>query len=396
MATNPYDKYSQEFVGLERQRETAKRLREQSELPLKGEMVGGHYVAPNALNSIASLLRGYTGMELESKADKGIQDVQNRRTAERDAWLGQMPTAKQETLPEGVEGPTRDFKPKTEDYLQWATKGMAFDPATAQMGMSYANLNEGREQRKAELSAKLLDARIARQDKIDAQRELAQMQQEGRIDIARLAASLRPAPAEKTATMLDPATGQAILMPQSQALQSGMQPYNAQSVKSHQTQQGIKSANVPIQAALDQAALVYNHPGKSSGTGWTSFMQAVPATDAKAFGANLNTFKAQSFLGAVETMRGLGALTEQEGKKLVDSVGALDASQKTEDFDEGMKQAAKFIYDKAKAKGIDVNLPDFANSGSSSRGSTQGKQGGSIFNVDQSKIDAEIKRRNGG
>jgi len=63
---------------------------------------------------------------------------------------------------------------------------------------------ENREMREVELRAKLADAAASRAEKIEAQRQLQQMQIEARQDMARLAASLRTAPAPTLATIADP------------------------------------------------------------------------------------------------------------------------------------------------------------------------------------------------
>jgi len=192
--------------------------------------------------------------------------------------------------------------------------------------------------------------------KAEEARKLQEQRASDREDLVRLTAGLRPAPQEKLVSVLD-ANGNPTLIPQSQA--AGHTPFSPAAQKQIQARPGTETS---VQEALNQAAKVYEHPGKRSGTGWTSFMQSVPETNAKAFGANLNTFKAQGFLSAVNAMRGLGALTEKEGDKLVSSIGALDSSQSTKDFDDGLKAATKFLYEKAKASGLNVTLPAFAGS----------------------------------
>lgn len=53
----------------------------------------------------------------------------------------------------------------------------------------------------------------------------------------------------------------------------------------------------------------------------------VPGTERKDFEALLDTLKSQQFLASVSQMKGLGALTEAEGKKLTDAVGSLNPDQ---------------------------------------------------------------------
>jgi hypothetical protein len=261
---NPYNPYDQEIIGLEKQRETARKLRDSGQQPLKGEMVSGWYVPPSWTQGAANMLRSYLGSKQEQDVEKGIQDLQNRRVAERDAWLGQMPAAKQETLPEGVEGPTRTFQPKTEDYLQWATKGMTLDPASAQMGMTYANLNESREARKQELAAKLRDAAISREEKLQAQKDLFEMNARQDERMARLTASLRPAPVEKQVTVLGPA-GEAIPMAQSQAANSGMPLWNPTLAKEAKKQQEKGEAREQLSSSVAQLKGYYDQLKEGGG-----------------------------------------------------------------------------------------------------------------------------------
>jgi hypothetical protein len=50
----------------------------------------------------------------------------------------------------------------------------------------------------------------------------------------------------------------------------------------------------------------------------------VPGTDSANFQAELETFKSQAFLPMVSQLKGMGALSDAEGKKLTAAVGALD------------------------------------------------------------------------
>lgn len=118
--------------------------------------------------------------------------------------------------------------------------------------------------------------------------------------------------------------------------------------------------SLSAQQVLDQAALLYQHPGRQMGTGASSFMSAIPGTDAKGFSANLATFKAQTFVPMVSALKGMGALSDAEGKKLSESVGALDPSMSEEEFARSLQSITKFLYEKGRAAGLNVSIPDFA------------------------------------
>lgn len=90
-------------------------------------------------------------------------------------------------------------------------------------------------------------------------------------------------------------------------------------------------------ASFDTAITTLNsldtHPGKKSALGLTGPVQAlIPKTDAYGFAANLETFKAQTFVPMVAALKGMGALSDAEGKKLTDAVGALDIKMKESEF----------------------------------------------------------------
>jgi hypothetical protein len=75
-----------------------------------------------------------------------------------------------------------------------------------------------------------------------------------------------------------------------------------------------------------------NHRGREWGTGGSSLVSAVPGTPAYDFKIKLEQLTGQTFLTEVEKMRGLGTLTEQEGRRLSSAAAALDAAQSEPEF----------------------------------------------------------------
>ena len=170
----------------------------------------------------------------------------------------------------------------------------------------------------------------------------------------------KPKPDNTLVAVIGPDGVTPILVKREQA--AGMTPFNkaAASKNAPMTQQQKDQATLSAQQAIDQAAKIYAHPGKEWGTGKTSFLGSVPGTDTYGFKANLETFKAQTFIPMVQALKGMGALSDAEGKKLSDSIGALNPGMKKEEFDANLKEATKYLFDKAKASGLDVTLPAFA------------------------------------
>lgn len=65
----------------------------------------------------------------------------------------------------------------------------------------------------------------------------------------------------------------------------------------------------------------------TAGFVWNGAMRLIPGTNEYNFAQKIETLKNQIFLMKAEGMRGLGALTETEGARLVNSIESLDLSQ---------------------------------------------------------------------
>lgn len=84
--------------------------------------------------------------------------------------------------------------------------------------------------------------------------------------------------------------------------------------------------------ALDSLGELENSPGLSKAVGVRSAFPTIPGSDAANFEALLDTFKAQTFLPMVSSLKGMGALSDAEGKKLSDAVGALSPKMSEKAF----------------------------------------------------------------
>jgi hypothetical protein len=73
-------------------------------------------------------------------------------------------------------------------------------------------------------------------------------------------------------------------------------------------------------------------PGLENAVGFSSILPTRPGSKAADFEARLDTLKAQSFLPQVALLKGAGALSDAEGKKLSDSIGALSPKMSEEAF----------------------------------------------------------------
>lgn len=84
--------------------------------------------------------------------------------------------------------------------------------------------------------------------------------------------------------------------------------------------------------ALDSLGEIENSPGLGKAVGLSSAFPTIPGSDAANFEAQLDTFKAQTFLPMVASLKGMGALSDAEGKKLSDAVGALSPKMSEKAF----------------------------------------------------------------
>ena len=207
--------FDTEFDRVKEQLATAAALRQASMTP-QGAAAGGYqggkiYTIGSPLGQIAQALGGaYIG----DKARTRQGELEQQQTTARDEWLGQMPSgvdtqhydpvANPGTGPlvEGMEVPQSPLQ-QAKAMQAWAMKaprGMEGVQNFALQQSLTAPQREAEAAQKAqdrlhELQMKAIDARATQAERLEAQKELARMQIEGRKEVAGLVASLRPAPA---------------------------------------------------------------------------------------------------------------------------------------------------------------------------------------------------------
>jgi hypothetical protein len=137
------------------------------------------------------------------------------------------------------------------------------------------------------------------------------------------------------------------------------------------------------------------HPGLSRSVGLVGALPTVPGSDSANFQAELNTFQSQAFLPMVAQLKGMGALSDAEGKKLTAAVGALDPKMGEKAFRDSVKRitddmdAARKRMVGGKAAGADKSIStrtvDVGGSQMQARQAPDGKfyvqQGGKWFEV---------------
>lgn len=99
------------------------------------------------------------------------------------------------------------------------------------------------------------------------------------------------------------------------------------------------------------------HPGLKRSVGILSAVPTAPGGSSADFEAELGAFKSQAFLSKVSEMKGLGALTEAEGNKLVAAVGALDTKMGEKAFRASLGRIKRdFQAARQRAAGIEAGM----------------------------------------
>lgn len=122
----------------------------------------------------------------------------------------------------------------------------------------------------------------------------------------------------------------------------------------------VQSGRATIDNFLNTADKVVNTPAGvvSSATGTISSRLPTVDQDVADFEETLKTLGSQAFLSQVPSMKGLGALTEAEGKKLESSLANLSLRQSPEKLIENVKEAQRLML-KARATLSDrYGVPD--------------------------------------
>ena len=185
----------------------------------------------------------------------------------------------------------------------------------------------------------------------------------GYTEQQRLIAESRRAPTapreERLVSIIGP-NGNPMFVRESEAV--GRTPYTPRSAAQEAADAARAQTNaqreIDTQSALNNISELVAHPGRAMATGASSVVPKIPGTKAYDFIAKLDTFKAQTFVPMVSALKGMGALSDAEGKKLQAAVGALDPSMSEEEFSKELRKVAKTLSDKARAAGLNVFLPD--------------------------------------
>ena len=382
-------------LELKRRLKMAEALQQQA-LP-EGQMVSGHYVAPSWTQYLANAVNKYQGGQQEKQALGQFGEYQKGKQAKMAEALGQyqkdlMPRIEQAPQqPATVMGSTGEMAPNmgmvnaparqipvtgNDRYaallkLSAATNNPELMQRAIVGGLDYANKADEtaserayREKQTAndqEFQRVQMKERqgfeLTQGEKNFANQMTLQKSSQG-FQAGQNALSRQNQNQNAPLVTIIGQDGKPRLVPRNEAV--GQQPYNAaQEAKDVVRVQQKAQNEISAQQVLDQAQSLFSHQGRKAGTGISSWMGAIPGTDARDFSANLATFKAQTFVPMVSALKGMGALSDAEGKKLTESVGALDPSVNEAAFVKNLQAATRTLYQKAKSAGLNVSEPEF-------------------------------------
>jgi hypothetical protein len=88
---------------------------------------------------------------------------------------------------------------------------------------------------------------------------------------------------------------------------------------------------------------IRNHPGKKWGTGMTSVANAIPGTEQFGFQQRVEQLKGGAYLEAIQKMRGLGALSEAEGRAATSALTRLNSGANVKEFDAALSELETIV-----------------------------------------------------
>jgi len=353
MADNQFINFnSQDVADMYRRNQYARMLQDQAAAPIERSSYKGieapiHW-SQGAAKMAAALLAGYQQNQMDERYSNEKSAAEQKMVAEQERRRGEVADYQKgfdPTLSAGPSGGAGDYgtpatisTPRSQaELLAHALRGAGSDnPQVANMGrMQYEQQNamaqdQARAAERAQTREDMLSGREAtRQDMLagraqaqsNADREYRQQVEKNRQD--------------RMPTKADMA------------------------VDAAKAQDNLQKS-ISTQEVLNGAVDLYNHPGRKAATGASSILGMVPGTEAKGFAAKLETFNAQTFLPMVSALKGMGALSDAEGKKLSAAVGALDRGMPEEEFANSLKGITQYLYKKGKAAGLNLTEPDFS------------------------------------
>jgi len=138
-----------------------------------------------------------------------------------------------------------------------------------------------------------------------------------------------------------------------------------------------------VDSAIKEIEGLIQHPGRKLATGASGVLPGIPSTSQQGFISRLDTFQNKMFIPVVEQMKGMGQLSDAEGKRLVESVGALKRTMSEGEFKESMQEVLSELKQKREIAARGVVSTDNPKARPS---------GGGLSPAEQAELDALRKR----
>jgi len=98
----------------------------------------------------------------------------------------------------------------------------------------------------------------------------------------------------------------------------------------------LPKAEAQATSALDLIQQIRNHPGKAGAVGWQGDLPTWPGSKQRDFEVLLKQAQGQTFLQAIESLRGSGQITEIEGQKAQEAIARLQRAQSAPAFNKAL------------------------------------------------------------
>ncbi len=363
----------------------------------QGQMVSGHFVAPNPLQYLAAGLRSIGGMRGEDLANQEIADIGKREKkmvmGETKALAQALRGTPQETAPfqaptfddqdaammgqQGMQNVTQAAVPGS--YNAFLTRALESPlPQFQQMGMQQLAALPEREARAAEKQAErefrvqqLQDQHAMRMEALAAQnasrQQMAEEQRNFQMEMQKMRSSMAGAASQPYFQPVQTAQGvmafnartgrvEPVMGPQGQPIIGASADPSLQAQLAGAKTSATTEAKTETERRLEAPQVVQqgeqtiklvddlvSSPGFKQAVGASRLLgiQNIPGTSAKDFDVRLDQLKGQQFLQAFESLKGGGQITEVEGKKATDAISRMNATSSEAEF----KKAAKEFQD---------------------------------------------------
>lgn len=112
---------------------------------------------------------------------------------------------------------------------------------------------------------------------------------------------------------------------------------------------GTESTIASMDNAIDTISKLESHPGLSGNLGKTGVIPNIPGSESSNAAALIEQLQSQTFLGSIQSMKGMGALSDAEGAKLNNAIASLNTKQSEPQF-RAQLSSIKTLFEKGRER----------------------------------------------